>query len=514
MVRAIRVLAGGGSDPPGMMEFEALVTAGLSTKGLTQELEPQLAESVPSIENGLWKLLPEGRMETTWKIRPNARWHDGTPFTAADVVFTTKLLQDKELEFIVEPRVQDIEAIEAPDPLTVTVRWKRVSIEADDLFAAYYARAQPLPRHLLEEPYTANKATFTQLPYWSTDFVGTGPFKVQDWVQDSHVILVANDSYVMGRPKIDQIEVRFITSSATLVANVLAGAVQMPLGRGISLDQAADLKAQWRSGGVVITPASTPSVVFIQQRNPRPAIIGNVQFRRALYHALDRATMAQGLTAGFGTVADSGLPFDSPLYRQAEDAVVKYDFNPTMTARLLEGLGYSRGQDGNFRDADGQPLTVEIRATEGDNFPRILVIADQWRNAGVPTDVVQIPRARASDRAYRLSFPAFESGGNYGNFQNLKDLRTSELATEENGYKGRNDGGYANPQMDALIERLYLTLPVGERLEVLRSIYRQLTDQVVVMYLFRGANPTMVENRITNVTPYYFGNVQDWDLKV
>jgi len=116
LVRAIRVLTGGGADPPGMMEFEALVNAGLSTKGLNQALEPQLAEAVPSIENGLWKLLPDGRMETTWKIRPNARWQDGAPFTADDVVFTARMLQDKDLEFIVEPRVADIETIEAPDP--------------------------------------------------------------------------------------------------------------------------------------------------------------------------------------------------------------------------------------------------------------------------------------------------------------------------------------------------------------------------------------------------------------
>jgi len=100
-------------------------------------------------------------------------------------------------------------------------------------------RAQPLPRHLLEEPYVTSKGTLSQLPFWTTDFVGSGPYKIQEWVQGSHAILVANDNYVMGRPKIDRIEVKFIPSSPTLVANVLAGTVQMPLGRGVSLDQAA-----------------------------------------------------------------------------------------------------------------------------------------------------------------------------------------------------------------------------------------------------------------------------------
>jgi len=80
------------------------------------------------------------------------------------------------------------------------------------------------------------------------------------------------------------------------------------------------------------------------------------------------------------------------------------------------------------------------------------------------------------------------------------------------GYKGRNDGGYANPEVDALIDRFYVTLPLAERVDVLRTIFHHLTDQVVVMYLYRGAVATMVDNRITNVTPAYFGKRQDWDL--
>jgi len=514
LFRAIRVFTGGGADAPGTAEFAVLVNAGLTIRGIREPLEPQLAEAAPSVENGLWKVFPDGRMETTWKLRPNARWHDGTPFSPEDIIFTAKVLQDDELDFIQDPRFAAIEAIEAPDPRTVTVRWKRPSIDADELFTGYLDRgALPLPRHILEEHYLANKATFPQLPFWTSDFVGTGPYRVQEWVQDSHVLLTANDGYVLGRPKIDTIEVKFIPSSPTLVANILAGVVELPLGRGISLDQASELKAQWREGTVLITPASTPIQLFIQHRNPNPPIIGNVQFRRALYHALDRAEMAPGLTAGFGTVAHHGLPMDHPVYRQAEDAVVKYDYAPTRAARLIEGLGYSRGADGMFLDGTGQRLGVEIRATEGDNFPRVLAIADQWRRAGVAAEPLMIPRARASDREYRLTFPGFESGGNYGNFQNLKDIRTTELPLPENSYRGRNDGSYANAELDSLIDRFYVTVPLRERVDILRSIYRHLTDQVVIMYLYYSATATMVDNRISNVTPAYFGNAHEWEVK-
>lgn len=64
----------------------------LDNKGV---LQPRLAEAVPSLENGLWKVFPDGRMETTWKLKPGLRWHDGTPFTSDDLLFTHGRMQTR-----------------------------------------------------------------------------------------------------------------------------------------------------------------------------------------------------------------------------------------------------------------------------------------------------------------------------------------------------------------------------------------------------------------------------------
>ncbi len=77
--------------------LEDLANGGMSVLNNQGGVEPQLAEAVPSVENGLWKVLPDGRMETTWRIREGAQWHDGTPFTAGDLLFSIKLGQDKDL---------------------------------------------------------------------------------------------------------------------------------------------------------------------------------------------------------------------------------------------------------------------------------------------------------------------------------------------------------------------------------------------------------------------------------
>src|SRR5437764_794195 len=80
--------------------------------------------------------------------------------------------------------------------------------------------------------------------------LAAGPFKLKEWASGSHLVLEAFDGYALGRPKIDEIEVRFILDSNTLVANVLADTIDLTLGRGISIEQALQVRDQWRRGKV------------------------------------------------------------------------------------------------------------------------------------------------------------------------------------------------------------------------------------------------------------------------
>ncbi|MPZ13843.1 MAG: hypothetical protein GEU73_05375, partial [Chloroflexi bacterium] len=155
-----------------------MVHAGFAQEDDAGRLHPQLAEAIPTLENGLWKLLPDGRMETTWTIKENARWHDGTPVTAADLRFGATVQQDRALGIRISPGWAAVEGIEAPDPRTVIVTWGQPNIEADVMVGS---SDQLLPRHLLEQAYTNDKATFMDHPYWTDEFVGAGPFKLREY---------------------------------------------------------------------------------------------------------------------------------------------------------------------------------------------------------------------------------------------------------------------------------------------------------------------------------------------
>src|SRR6185295_3378032 len=134
----------------------------------------------------------------------------------------------------------------------------------------------PLPKHLLDQPFQDEKAKFTDLPFWTTDFVGTGPFKVKEYVRDSYVLLEAFDSYILGRPKIDLLEVRFIPDGNTLSANVLAGAVELTIGRGLSLEQGLTLRDAWHEGKMESAP-SNGIFLWPQLLTPNPQVIADVQ---------------------------------------------------------------------------------------------------------------------------------------------------------------------------------------------------------------------------------------------
>lgn len=511
-VSSLLAVGGTGTATPGISETASLLNPGLTGRGLTANREPLLAEVVPSTENGLWKLMPDGRMEMTWRIRPNVLWHDGLPFTAQDLLFTARVAADRELGVPRDRRFDLVERIEAPDPRTLVVTWKQPYIEADQLFGnGPYA---PMPEHLLADVFANRRASFTDLPYWNREFVGTGPFRLQEFADGSHLILAANDQFVLGRPKIDEIVVRFIPSSPTLVANVVADAVDVVLGRTVSLQQGAELRNQWRNGTVHISTGE-PRALTPQHLNPTPAIVGNVQFRKALWHALDRDEMAQSLGLGLAPAAAVGMSLEDPMYKDVESGLVRYEFDARKAIAMIEGLGYTRGSDGAFRDAANQPLQLGLRTTEREvNVGVVLTAADYWKRIGIQAEPEVVSEARVSEREWYARFPAFRTGGGgYAGLGSLNNVRPEQVPGPDNGWLGPNTGGYVNADLVSLIDKYFVTVSVPERTQVLRSIFRHITDQAVVMPVYYDANPQLISNRVVNVSPGYFGNAHLWDKK-
>lgn len=502
------------SAVPGVDALEVLVNAGLALIDDKNEPRPQLAEAVPSLENGLWKLLPDGRMETTWTIRAGTQWHDGQPFTTEDLLFTAEVSGDKELAVFAHVGYDSIESIEGLDARTLRVSWKRPYVEADSFFSTSFS--VPMPRHLLARAYAEDKGAFTQHPYWSQEFVGTGPFKLREWVGGSHIVLQANDQYALGRPKIDEVEVRFIPSSNTLQANVLAGTVEVTLGRALSLEQALQVRDQWRDGRVIVTPSSWV-VIHPQLLNPSPPIVGSAQLRAGLYHAIDRQELVESLLAGLGHVAHGIIGPSDPEFPDVDPHVPRYAHDARRATQLIETLGYTRGADGLYQDAAAQKLAVEIRTTADNDIhlKTIYPVADFWQRIGVGVDPHVIPTQRQRDLQYRATFPGFEMLRGASGVRGLTSIHSSRAPLPENNFQiTGNYSRYMNPEYDALYEKFTVTIPRAERMRVLIQIVQHLQERLIKMPLFFDAEPTMVANRLQGVIAgKQVWNAHEWEIK-
>src|SRR5207249_9072286 len=141
----------------------------------------------------------------------------------------------------------------APDPLTFSVHWSSIYVRANEAPGLI-----PIPRHLLEELYRADKANLANSPRFTTEVIGLGPYRLVNWQHDVHMEFTRFDDYFRGRPPFDTVTVRFMGDTNTLVANILAEAIDMVLPTGVDLETALEVRRRWeRTGNQVYTNLSS-----------------------------------------------------------------------------------------------------------------------------------------------------------------------------------------------------------------------------------------------------------------
>lgn len=487
----VSLLWGSGADV-----ISELYLAGLVALDPNHMPQAQLATAVPSLENGLWKLLPDGRMEMTWTLRPDVRWHDGTPMTAQDVVFSAQIPNEfPDLQLRSSSINQAIESIQARDDRTVVATWKTPHARADWLFS--HQLALPFARHVVEKSYQESKDQFTNLRYWSTEMVGSGPYVVREFVPKSHLKLTAFDGYTLGRPKIDEIDLRFIDDPNTMTANILAGQIDLSLGTGLTVSRAKQIEQDWKDGTLIYGPPGSSYAAYPQFIDSDPAILANnVQLRRALAHGIDRQELLNTFQSGIGTVAHLLIADRGPDYEAVRGRVERYGFDPRRAAQLIDQLGFTRSGDGLFHDAAGKELSVPVWSSQ-DTSDLALSAQDYWRRIGVGGQPYVVPSS--ADRSVMPTRP----GVQMAKLQSTLDTRfmSSEAPTQANGYRGSNRSRYQSPELDNLLTGYFAEVRPAEQRRLLGDINKHLIENVVVIPIFYDVVPQVTTKRMQNVIP-------------
>jgi peptide/nickel transport system substrate-binding protein len=355
----IRILYPGGDldifnpawdDAPKFLLFQPLTTYAGSSCG---EPAGSLAESWHRSDDWLtWTL----------KLRPDMRWHDGTPVTARDVVFNLELWRHPDVAWYGGAAVAEAEAI---DQLTVRVRLHRPGDWPLDGWDVFY------PAHLLED---RDPTGFFSWDFWQRP-VGNGPFRYARHVPETMVELEANPDYHGGKPAIDRVVIRFRGGSP--VTELLAGNVDM-----VQLDplEATRLARDPRFHVYFRRQGASNWVVW-NHRDPRFA---DARVRRAMAHAIDRRTLAASLAY------PDALPLtDAPFtVCQVDDGTLidPWPYDPGEARRLLDEAGWRDSDGDGILDRHGLPFRFQLLAAPPMQRSAIF-LEEQLRRVGVAAEI-------------------------------------------------------------------------------------------------------------------------------
>jgi len=440
-------------------EATEMAHAGLVVRNaVTFQEEPWLAEERPSIEKGTWRVNPDGTMVTTYRLRPNILWHDGTSLSPQDFVFGREANLDTRLPYRNRRQVSLMDRIDTPDERTLVITWNTTFPLADRLFRS---ELTPLPRHILEPLYRSGDLDrFVTSPYWNREFVGTGPYRVVDFQPGALIEFEAFEQYFLGRPKIDRVSLRIISDSNIMLTNVLTNEVHLTLRSALTFEGGLVAKDQWEaqgSGRVLFTPTNW-SWVNLSGLNPW---FDDVRVRRAMLHAIDREEIVRTLFRGEEAVVHVPFSPRRPQFARADAAVVKYEYNPQRAQALLAEVGWTRGPDGVLLNSQGERFSFEARTTAGRREEEQVQQATigYWTAVGAELQINNLPDRVLSGEEFRNRWPGAYWGSHNIVIEDWADrFHTSNIPGPENRWSRINVSRWANPQKDAIVDEMNATL--------------------------------------------------------
>jgi peptide/nickel transport system substrate-binding protein len=463
-----------------------------------------LCTEVPSLENGRLKPVdrPDGTKgaEITYTLRADAKWGDGKPVTAADVVFAWEIGRHPDVGVVSGEYYRRAEKIVVQDERTFTVHADKLYYNAASVYAF-----SPMPAHL-EKAAFATPKDYQKRSLFDTDTTNAGlyngPYRITQVAPGSHIVLEPNTAWAGDKPHFKRITVRAIENTAAMEANLLSGGIDYIAGEGgLSLDQA--LAFEKRHGSKFDISYKAGLIYEHIDLNLDNPILKDKRVRHALVLALDREALSKQLFEGKQPVADS---FVSPLDWIAAEDLPKYRHDPKRAAALLDEAGWNQMRNGFRHNAAGERLSLELMTTAGNRSSETVqqVLQSQWRRLGIEVRIRNEP-ARVffgqtmKQRQYTgLALYAWISAPE--SLPRLT-LHSKEIPSAANNWAGQNTPGFRNEEADGLIEKIEVELDRERRKALWHRLQEIYAEELPVLPMYFRADSYIVPKWLTGIEP-------------
>ncbi len=467
----------------------------------TAALVPDLAVEVPTVENGG---ISEDGMVFTFHLRKDAKFHDGHPVTAEDVLFTWKTIMNDDVAVVSRDGFDKIERIEIPDPYTVIMY--KTEPTANWLLTWAGTGGAIVPQHLWKD---VEPADFSKAHKLSRNPIGSGPFKFSEWVPGSYIILEANKDYFGEGPYLEKIIYKEIESNLTQLTMLKTGEADISMNlEGSQLNQ---VKAIERLK-TTLDPASIYVHMTFNLENP---IFQNKLTRQALSYALPREVIVENVLNGVGIPAATST---SPVLWAYDKSIKPYPFDMEKAKSLLSEAGW-RDIDGDGILENGD-LKFEFElATNAGRYvrERIAQIAQQyWKQLGIKVNLsFQESTTLYGDTLENRRFDMIMFGWVTGSDPDEFTLyHSSQIPSEENGLTGQNYGSYINPEIDVLLEQGKKMMNNADRIPLYQQVQRIVYDELPMLYVYFYVEINTAPKNLMNWHPAPFTNGKTWNINM
>jgi peptide/nickel transport system substrate-binding protein len=431
-----------------------------------------------------WEISPNG-LVITFKLRKGVRWHDGKPFTAADVFYTYQVTVDPETPTAYSGDFLKIKKAEALDDYTFRVTYDKPFAPALISWSSAI-----LPKHLLQGK-DITKSPLSRHP------IGIGPYKFKEWVAGQKIVLVSNPDYFEGQPYIDGRITRIIPDSATMFLELRAQNIGMMGLTPLQYTRQTEnnlfrnnfTKHRYLSFAYTYLGYNLKNPLFTDKR-----------VRQAISYAINKDEIIKGVLLGLGKPATG--PYKPGTWAH-NDNVRQYGYHPEKARELLHAAGWTTNSNG-ILEKDGRPFMFEIVTNQGNETRQKCaeIIQRQLKEVGIEAKIRILEwSAFVNDFVNKRRFDAVILGWTVPLDPDAYDVwHSSKTAPEE-----LNFVSYKNPEADEMLEKGRSTFDQKQRKKYYDRFQEILAEDQPYTFLYVPDALVIIHNRFRGIEPAPIG---------